>query len=146
MNLKQIIRKTLKESLYTIRRLSTEKMDKAFEESLDYVSTNVDNYMRTGKNISLYIFKNIVINIMMDEFHGELSDWGTKDFRYDEIVDFLKDRYSNKIEREYNKLFPNKSEMAESELTEKCWPGYTQKGMKTMFGKRYPNCVKKTKK
>jgi len=33
----------------------------------------------------------------------------------------------------------------ESELTEKCWAGYTQKGMKTMFGKRYPNCVKKTK-
>ena len=32
-----------------------------------------------------------------------------------------------------------------SELTEKCWPGYEQKGMKTMFGKRYPNCVKKTK-
>jgi len=39
-----------------------------------------------------------------------------------------------------------KSEMREEELTEKCWPGYTQKGMKTMFGKRYPNCVKKTKK
>ena len=37
-------------------------------------------------------------------------------------------------------------EMKEEELTEKCWPGYTQKGMKTMFGKRYPNCVKKTKK
>ena len=28
-------------------------------------------------------------------------------------------------------------------LAEKCWPGYTKKGMKTMFGKRYPNCVKK---
>jgi cell division protein FtsN len=39
-----------------------------------------------------------------------------------------------------------KQEQNESELTEKCWPGYTQKGMKTMFGKRYPNCVKKTKK
>jgi hypothetical protein len=37
------------------------------------------------------------------------------------------------------------SEMKEGELTEKCWAGYTQKGMKTMFGKRYPNCVKKTK-
>ena len=36
-------------------------------------------------------------------------------------------------------------EMKEGELTEKCWAGYTQKGMKTMFGKRYPNCVKKTK-
>ena len=28
-------------------------------------------------------------------------------------------------------------------LNEKCWPGYTKKGMKTMFGKKYPNCVKK---
>ena len=30
-------------------------------------------------------------------------------------------------------------------LGEKCWPGYEKKGMKTMFGKRYPNCVKKKK-
>jgi hypothetical protein len=28
-------------------------------------------------------------------------------------------------------------------ITEKCWPGYEKKGMKTMFGKRVPNCVKK---
>ena len=32
------------------------------------------------------------------------------------------------------------------ELSEKCWKGYEKKGMKTMFGKRYPNCVKKSKK
>ena len=38
-----------------------------------------------------------------------------------------------------------KEEQNEGELTERCWKGYTQKGMKTMFGKRYPNCVKKTK-
>jgi hypothetical protein len=38
-----------------------------------------------------------------------------------------------------------KKEQTESEITERCWKGYTQKGMKTMFGKRYPNCVKKTK-
>jgi hypothetical protein len=37
-------------------------------------------------------------------------------------------------------------EMKEGELTERCWTGYTQKGMKTMFGKRYPNCVKIKKK
>jgi len=36
-------------------------------------------------------------------------------------------------------------DLQETELTEKCWKGYTQKGMKTMFGKRYPNCVKKKK-
>jgi len=28
-------------------------------------------------------------------------------------------------------------------LNEKCWKGYVQKGFKKMFGKRYPNCVKK---
>ena len=32
------------------------------------------------------------------------------------------------------------------DLNEKCWKGYEKKGMKTMFGKRYPNCVKKKKK
>ena len=30
----------------------------------------------------------------------------------------------------------------EDRVDEKCWPGYKKKGMKTMFGKRYPNCVK----
>ena len=43
-------------------------------------------------------------------------------------------------------LSSKKEEQNESELTERCWKGYTQKGMKTMFGKRYPNCVKITKK
>ena len=28
-------------------------------------------------------------------------------------------------------------------IVEKCWKGYQKKGMKTMFGKRVPNCVKK---
>jgi len=49
-------------------------------------------------------------------------------------------------EKSKKKTVRLKQEQNESELTEKCWPGYTQKGMKTMFGKRYPNCVKKTKK
>jgi hypothetical protein len=35
-----------------------------------------------------------------------------------------------------------KGEHKENEITERCWKGYTQKGMKTMFGKRYPNCIK----
>jgi hypothetical protein len=41
-----------------------------------------------------------------------------------------------------NLLGSNKEEQNEGEITERCWKGYTQKGMKTMFGKRYPNCVK----
>ena len=38
------------------------------------------------------------------------------------------------------------AEELEQVLVEKCWDGYEKKGMKTMFGKRVPNCVKKSKK
>ena len=31
------------------------------------------------------------------------------------------------------------------DIDEKCWKGYEKKGMKKMFGKMYPNCVKKKK-
>ena len=51
----------------------------------------------------------------------------------------------NSLPKNFEKVFGHlgKQEQNESELTERCWKGYTQKGMKTMFGKRYPNCVKK---
>ena len=39
-----------------------------------------------------------------------------------------------------------KDESFDPTIDEACWAGYTQKGMKTMFGKQYPNCVKKTAK
>jgi hypothetical protein len=50
----------------------------------------------------------------------------------------------NLLPKNIRKVFSHmgKQEQNESELTERCWKGYTQKGMKTMFGKRYPNCVK----
>ena len=38
-----------------------------------------------------------------------------------------------------------KAGISEENINEKCWKGYEKKGMKTMFGKRYPNCVKKKK-
>ena len=46
---------------------------------------------------------------------------------------------------EYMSGLEVRQEQNESEITERCWKGYTQKGMKTMFGKRYFNCVKKKK-
>jgi hypothetical protein len=33
----------------------------------------------------------------------------------------------------------------EDQVSEACWKGYHKEGMKTMFGKRYPNCVKNKK-
>ena len=31
------------------------------------------------------------------------------------------------------------------QILEACWKGYHKEGMKTMFGKKYPNCVKNKK-
>ena len=48
--------------------------------------------------------------------------------------------------RKYFNPVTKKIELPEEvQLDEKCWKGYEKKGMKTMFGKRYPNCVKKKK-
>ena len=63
------------------------------------------------------------------------------------MVKYIRENYGEELTNYYNdNCNSDKMETNESELTEKCWPGYTQKGMKTMFGKRYPNCVKKKKK
>jgi len=61
---------------------------------------------------------------------------------YKEIYRFLPE---GSVKIQWKKVEDRKTEMGEQEVTERCWKGYTQKGMKTMFGKRYPNCVKKTK-
>lgn len=71
-------------------------------------------------------------------------------FFKDEIKIFhnVSEKLIRKIGKLYDLAEDNVSESSivdEAELTEKCWKGYTQKGMKTMFGKRYPNCVKKKK-
>jgi hypothetical protein len=233
MSLKSHIRKVLKEetileSVYLRRRFDNKKLDREFEESIDYASKSPYKFE------SLDDLKHYVISIMMDGLHGELSNWGANDFPYDEIYNFLKNKYSDEIEeydhligdgeltesrigpsvrRRVNKIdklvdvllsdmyaydYENEEhffngvmeelyflvknedfgvhdiewldiyeyidqyrrndiyeyyrehfkdeEINESELTERCWKGYTQKGMKTMFGKRYPNCVKIKKK
>ncbi len=64
---------------------------------------------------------------------------------------FIKGQKLDKRKEKKYKTPPYKDLAASNEvdgepLDEKCWPGYEKKGMKTMFGKRYPNCVKKKKK
>ena len=63
---------------------------------------------------------------------------------------FIKGQKLDKKKEKKYKTPPYKDLTASNEidgepLDEKCWPGYEKKGMKTMFGKRYPNCVKKKK-
>jgi hypothetical protein len=62
------------------------------------------------------------------------------------IEEYLDNKYKESTVMYWIKQCKKNNRLYETELNERCWKGYTQKGMKTMFGKRYPNCVKKKKK
>ena len=47
----------------------------------------------------------------------------------------IEDAFGNKFMEVIDLIKPE-------DVVEKCWDGYKKKGMKTMFGKKYPNCVK----
>jgi len=61
----------------------------------------------------------------------------TSDGKYNQILWSL-----DKLKIPYENMLKDNPTQDKMEMTERCWKGYTQKGMKTMFGKRYPNCVK----
>jgi hypothetical protein len=106
--------------------------DKYLEDYTRYDSFVDDVVM----DVSDYIF---------DENNITISD-GNNYFLHRELYDYLMDEYSGMIIKYYRSHKEEEDEDDElyenTELKERCWKGYTQKGMKTMFGKRYPNCVK----
>ena len=88
-----------------------------------------------------------VVSDVTDYFFDENNIMVGDDNNYSlhrEFYDYIKDEYESMIVKYYrNNTEEDEDELYENtELTERCWKGYTQKGMKTMFGKRYPNCVK----
>ena len=70
------------------------------------------------------------------------DDW---DIASEYIQKYLINKYEKSTKMYWNNECNKGKPLNETELNERCWKGYTQKGMKTMFGKRYPNCVKKKK-
>ena len=110
-----------------------------YYQQLDEVEvfSNVDDLFSWYKKVYLPVVYDIITNDYLPRLQQEMED------RLDENEGYNPMRESIvRALREETKT----QEMKEGELTEKCWKGYTQKGMKTMFGKRYPNCVKKKKK
>jgi hypothetical protein len=87
---------------------------------------------------------------LLDEFDEDIYD---EDY-YNDVMDYLRNVCRNEFGKYLIDIYKNtctgeeldEQQQNKSEITERCWKGYTQKGMKTMFGKRYPNCVKVKKK
>lgn len=143
--MRDIIRKILREERnvdYT--RLIQKLVDKAIvsKYSDDVCKIEVEGYT---KNVH---YPRYWVSVIFKVSDNHLSDrnlaknimddiWTTIN-SYFEISPQMRSAFVRNCEEDTTDLF-------EGEITERCWKGYTQKGMKTMFGKRYPNCVKKKK-
>ena len=169
MNLQETIRRVLRETKEEkIRSFLFARFDRVFNELNLEVEYGDDNYLYAkwfDKNNEDVFHRNTWGSfwIVECEPYKKLRSYSSsllldlnefeellKEYLNGKYGDKFKDKIIRKIGDQYNCLkesyLEEMSEMKEGELTEKCWTGYTQKGMKTMFGKRYPNCVKKTKK
>ncbi len=144
-DLRQHIRKILKEEtqlpLSVMRRIN--HLDDIFMK----VRNEILGYACDFKNSNILL--SYLYEKTLEEFYytwmSEVvsdDDWETT---APEIEKYLDNNYRKSTEMFWNDECSKRRSFEKTELTEKCWKGYTQKGMKTMFGKRYPNCVKKTK-
>ena len=126
------------------RRLN--HIDNAFDYFINKVYTlgKICNFR--DANEFIYVVFQAVVERMYNYSYSDIDDnsgeWAEM---YLVMEKYFKQKYGHMIKEYYEQNCIKKQEQNEGELTEKCWKGYTQKGMKTMFGKRYPNCVKKTK-
>jgi hypothetical protein len=107
---------------------------------------------RKGKAKNVKTEEAIMENYICPICRGELVSEALMNEKKDACYYKVKSRYSVwpsayasgalvKCRKKGAKNWGNKSEGFE-EVDEACWKGYHKDGMKTMFGKKYPNCVK----
>jgi len=140
MNLQETIRKKLEEIKDSKENKSNwkevgGKLTKKYkfsdyDETIDFVNKVANIAKKQDHHPDMKVGYDYVLLSMFDHEQNKISDKCHK--------------FANAVEKITSDK-PVKGEQKEGELKERCWKGYTQKGMKTMFGKRYPNCVKSKK-
>ena len=128
MNLQEHIRKVLREEL---NKPSESEFKQALKDVMPLIPLILhDENMEHNEEKIIKLNKEILQKVIKGD---------------DEILDEMWNRANSMvIKHAINVItYYTKMNLEEGLITEKCWKGYTQKGMKTMFGKRYPNCVKK---
>ena len=105
MNLKENIKRILNESTFFRRRVDMSLMDKEFFEVLNYVAYKLITKHDEGKIVKFPEFKNRVIDYLIDNYHGELSDWGREEYPYVEVYEFLSNHFKDKIKEKYDLMF-----------------------------------------
>ena len=92
------------ESSFLRRRVDITLIDIEFADYLNYISDYFLSKLNDGEDVIFDDFKRRIIDGVMDSYHGELSNWGENEFPYDEIYDFLLERYLPKIIERFDKI------------------------------------------
>lgn len=137
--IKQILREERKKDLTKyIQRLLDNTIVSKHPDDICKIIVNGYGIEKTYPRYWVSVVFKIGDNILSQDFYRDIMDEIYLLINnYFEISPLLQSRFTNNCD--------NAEDLVEGEITERCWKGYTQKGMKTMFGKRYPNCVKKKK-
>jgi hypothetical protein len=147
--IRESITRILREERAPIKVLRrTNEIDREFKRLMSavYRPNSICRY-ETGEMLVRVVTEAIWENLYYNTFYmvDDTSEEWERIVNF--IYEYVRENYGEELIDYYNNnCNSDKMETNESELTERCWAGYTQKGMKTMFGKRYPNCVKKKKK
>jgi len=133
----------INESVNNVKR-RTHIIDDTFQYAINiiYNGEKICNYK--SSYMLLDDIASVIVERMYNNYFVDIDDFSKE---WDEMATFIEKyvehKYSDSVKQYWEK---HCGKLIEGEITEKCWRGYTQKGMKTMFGKKYPNCVKRTKK
>jgi hypothetical protein len=101
--MRELIKHILKEETDEIfnffrRRFTPEEINDAFKSVEDYV-----NKLQWRSEMSESGYLRVFTSILMDEFHGVLSNWGTSDFEYVKTANMLGEVFKDKIIDSYHK-------------------------------------------
>jgi hypothetical protein len=109
------------------------------EKAWDKVSVKDEEYSMARSELKTIEDAVKRLKAKVGKGEGDLEAWvQSKITKAADYIDTAAD-YIASGEMEEQKLV---DKILDDVLSEKCWAGYKKKGMKTMFGKRYPNCVK----
>ena len=103
--IRKVLKKELNESTFFRRRVDMDLFEKEFYENLNYAIGITLSLRDQGKPTTFSKFKRRVIDYLMDNYHGELSNWGSEEYPYDEVYNFLSDYFHNKIKEKYDEVF-----------------------------------------
>lgn len=109
---KEVVNEDVDGKTYTLRRVKPEDIEWACKEAIKWI-----NHRYEGEGFSGYDFtkfEKLVLNLMIDELHPQLSD-GDFEWPFQEVMDFIKKLCSKKIHQEYKKLKGDISKKGEKE-------------------------------